>query len=474
MAEVYRSAHAGASIAVSENDRGEMLRRAGRPGAAEEHFARALEALGTVTEPDPGTHSAILNNLALTAHEQGDLARAKRCLVRSLEVGPLVGDPIGRAITFDNLGVIEVELARLAELPATTARPPSGVWLQPGARPTTPPLPDTRPGDVGRAAPGGQPEPASPELDTQPLSDARPEPGRSTGTGTPPEASAQPQRSTLPDADGEPDSDGRRESDGEPAPDDGPEGTSAADCQLESGPAAFGGRHDSGDGAGIDVGLGAAVGRPSRSPVPETPVRVVPAARARPGSLAAVHLNEAETHFAVAERLFRTVLPDGVDDYLRSVLNRADATELRGDVERTDRLTRHAAELAAHPGITPDNALEAVTMRGGFLHRHRDDPLAAVDLMTARLPALLPDCPPERSATALTVLLRAAAATGDPALVDDVTTRITELAATSRRRDGEHDRRTGSHDGRDGDGRGAAGKRAGAKSTRPAGTAARR
>ncbi|GIF15512.1 tetratricopeptide repeat protein [Actinoplanes teichomyceticus] len=260
MAEIYRSAHAAVTIAAAENERGELLRRSGRPAEAAEHFARALHTLAAAPEPDPGTHSAILNNLALTAHERGELALAKRYLVRSLEVGPLVGDPVGRAITYDNLGVVEVELARQA----------------------------------GRAAPA--------------------------------------------------------------------------------------------------------------------------------------HLAEAETRFAAAERLFRSALPAAVDDYLRSVLNRADAAALRGDTDRLDRLTRHAIELSTHHRVAPDNALDAITLRGGFLHRHRDHPRSAVDLMTARLPALLPHCPAERTEAALGVLLRAAAATGDPDLVDDVAARMAELA----------------------------------------------
>ncbi|AEV83782.1 hypothetical protein ACWT_2659 [Actinoplanes sp. SE50] len=252
MAEIYRSA-------AAENERGEVLRRAGRPAEATEHFSRALAALLTSSDPDPATHAAILDNLALVAHERGDLAEAKRHLVRSLQVGPLVGDPVGRAITYDNLGVVEVELARAGH--------------------------------------------------------------------------------------------GRREA----------------------------------------------------------------------------HLGEAERHFAAAERLFRSVLPDAVDDYLRSVLNRADAAELRGDLDRVDRLSRHAAEVAAHHAIAPENALEAVTMRGGFLHQRRNRPRVAVELLTARLPALLPGCPPASSMAALAVLLRAATATGDPVLIEDVTARITEL-----------------------------------------------
>ncbi|GAA2880227.1 hypothetical protein Acy02nite_27100 [Actinoplanes cyaneus] len=293
MAEVYRSVNAAGSVAAAENERGEMLRRAGRPGEAAGHFERALEALGAVREPDPGTHSAILNNLALTAYQQGDLPRARRCLVRSLEVGPLIGDPVGRAITFDNLGVVEVELAR----------------------------------EAGR----DQSEP-------------NPVPRR---------GQSEPNRVPARDRDG-----------------------------------------------------AAAGERPAR---------------------AGVHLSEAERCFAAAERLFRSVLPEAVDDYLRSVLNRVDVAEIRGDTERMERLTRHAAELATHHAVVPENALEAVTMRGRFLHRHRGRPRGAVELMTARLPGLLPDCPPERSASALVVLLAAAGATGDPALVRDVTTRITEL-----------------------------------------------
>ncbi|MFI1990346.1 tetratricopeptide repeat protein [Actinoplanes sp. NPDC020271] len=282
MAEVYRSVNAAGSVAAAANERGEMLRRAGRPGEAAGHFERALEALGAVREPDPGTHSAILNNLALTAYQQGDLPRARRCLVRSLAVGPLVGDPAGRAITFDNLGVVEVELAREA----------------------------TR----------------------------RPAPGERIGS----------------------------------------DGTADED---------------------------------------------------RAGR-AAVHLAEAERCFAAAERLFRSVLPEAVDDYLRSVLNRVDLAEIQGAAERMDRLTRHAAELATHHAVAPENALEAVTMRGKFLHRRRGRPRSAVELMTARLPGLLADCPAERSASALVVLLAAAGATGDPALVRDVTTRITELGGS--------------------------------------------
>ena len=56
MAEVYRSVHAAGGVAAAENERGEMLRRAGRPGEAAGHFERALEALGAVSAPDPGTH----------------------------------------------------------------------------------------------------------------------------------------------------------------------------------------------------------------------------------------------------------------------------------------------------------------------------------------------------------------------------------------------------------------------------------
>ena len=98
-----------------------------------------------------------------------------------------------------------------------------------------------------------------------------------------------------------------------------------------------------------------------------------------------------------AQQLFRCALPEAVDDYLRSLLNRVDTAEMRGDTDRMDRLTRHAAEVAAHHAVAPDNAIEAVTMRGGFLHRRRGRPRSAVELLTARLPALLPGCPAERS-----------------------------------------------------------------------------
>ncbi|WIM99190.1 tetratricopeptide repeat protein [Actinoplanes oblitus] len=315
-AEVYRSAHAAAAGAAAENERGELLRRAGRPAEAAECFGRALAALDGVADPDPGTHSAILNNLALSAHERGELPLARRYLVRSLEVGPLVGDPVGRAITYDNLGVVEVELARLAgEVPA--------------ARPEEAACPD--------------------------------------------ETAAH------------------------------PDGTVADPDSADP---------DSPDGDLADPGRVAARGGAAR--------------------FAAVHLREAEGHFAAAERLFRSVLPEALDDYLRSVLNRADAAGLRRDTGRVDRLTRHAAELARHHSVGAENALEAVTMRGDFLHRRRGRPRAAVELLTARLPALLPGCAAERSAAALAVLLRAAAATGDPALVDDVTARMTELGIPAR------------------------------------------
>ncbi|GIF03764.1 tetratricopeptide repeat protein [Actinoplanes siamensis] len=306
MAEIYRSANAAGTIAAAENERGEMLRRAGRPGEAAAHFERALETLAGVKEPDPGTHSAILNNLALTAYAQGDFARARRCLVRSLAVGPLVGDPVGRAITYDNLGVVEVELSR-------------------------------------RAAPGGGDK------------------------GTP--------------------------------PGDAPAG------HAQAGPDGGGGGngHLGEDGRGV---------------------------RRRP-SEADTHLREAERYFAAAERLFRSVLPEAVDDYLRSVLNRADAAEMRSDAERMDRLTRHAAEVAAHHAIAPENALEAVTMRGDFLYRRGGHPRAAVELMTARLPALLPECPLDRHTAALHTLLAAATATGDPALIEDVAARIAEIGGTA-------------------------------------------
>ncbi|BCJ46778.1 hypothetical protein GCM10010168_37000 [Actinoplanes ianthinogenes] len=335
-AEVYRSAHAAVSAAAHENERGELLRRAGRPAEAAECFARALAVIGGVDGADPATHSAILNNLALSAHERGELAAARRYLVRSLEVGPLVGDPVGRAITYDNLAVVEVELAQLA-----------------GALPP--------------ANPGREPQPGS-------------GPRESDG----PRESGGSRRSHGP-----------RESDG-PRPNDGPR------ARLDD----------------------------------EAQARPVEGPRAEPEDEAAdrvgwVRLAEAERYFGAAERLFRSVLPEALDDYLRSVLNRADAAALRGDHARVDRLTRHAAELAVHHSVGADNAVEAVTMRGGFLHRHRGHPRAAVELLTARLPALLPECAPDHGAAALATLSRAAAATGDPALVEDVAARMAELGSTA-------------------------------------------
>lgn len=399
MAEIYRSVNAAGSVAALENERGEVLRRAGRPGEAAGHFERALTVLGAVEEPDPGTHSAILNNLALTAYQQGDLARARRCLVRSLQVGPLIGDPVGRAITYDNLGVVEVELARAATRHPDASAPHD---IAPRSRTRSAGgIPDGAAGRrVGRGSDGA--------------TDSRAD--EAAGTGVDGAVGAGRARITV----------GRR-------PEPGQNGNGESADTRRSGAGANNGawRNGVNAGNGVDTGDEADARDGTRHHGVDTgDDKRRGGARAGGGGRrgrAEVHLGEAEGYFAAAERLFRSVLPEAVDDYLRSVLNRVDVAEMRADAERMDRLTRHAAEVAAHHAVAPENALEAVTMRGSFLHRRRGRPRSAVELMTARLPALLPDCTAERNAAALVVLLAAAGATGDPALVQDVTARIAEL-----------------------------------------------
>jgi tetratricopeptide (TPR) repeat protein len=100
--------------AVLWNALGEMLRDLGDLTDAEPAYTAALELL----DATPGQHreqrSTVLNNLGLLEHAKGDLDAAKTYLLRSLDEAGDLGSPSSRATTIDNLGGLEVALARRA------------------------------------------------------------------------------------------------------------------------------------------------------------------------------------------------------------------------------------------------------------------------------------------------------------------------------------------------------------------------
>ncbi|MFC3736628.1 CHAT domain-containing protein [Paractinoplanes deccanensis] len=89
---------------------------AGRPHDAERHLRDALAILDGASGVWHRERSAVLNNLSLVAMDRGDPALAKQWLLRSLEAERSRRRPGRRAlaITYDNLGFAELDLARRA------------------------------------------------------------------------------------------------------------------------------------------------------------------------------------------------------------------------------------------------------------------------------------------------------------------------------------------------------------------------
>lgn len=95
-------------------ERGKLLRQIGELDEAEVAFRTALDALGGSSEQD-AARSAVLNELGLVRYEKGDLVEAGNLLVRSLDIADrLETDPLEIAVTLDNLGLVESDLARRA------------------------------------------------------------------------------------------------------------------------------------------------------------------------------------------------------------------------------------------------------------------------------------------------------------------------------------------------------------------------
>jgi CHAT domain-containing protein len=97
------------------NERGELLRAIGRLNEAEGAFTEALAALDDESGSHDAERSVVLNNLGLVYSGKGDLSEAKRYLLESLTVDDRRGAaPLVMAITLDNLGVLEADLAKEA------------------------------------------------------------------------------------------------------------------------------------------------------------------------------------------------------------------------------------------------------------------------------------------------------------------------------------------------------------------------
>jgi hypothetical protein len=102
-------------IAILLNAKGEALRKSGRWAEAEAAYVTALAAIKGASPSDDAGRFAVLNNLGLVCHAKGDLLQARTHLIRSLELEYELGaETVSVAITLDNLGAIEAELARKA------------------------------------------------------------------------------------------------------------------------------------------------------------------------------------------------------------------------------------------------------------------------------------------------------------------------------------------------------------------------
>lgn len=99
-------------ISSLENLYGELLRQNGELGAALEILGHADSQLESLSDQFPLLHSSILNNLGLVLYKLGDIRESQRLLLRSLKLAAENnGDAYSIAITQDNLGSIELELA---------------------------------------------------------------------------------------------------------------------------------------------------------------------------------------------------------------------------------------------------------------------------------------------------------------------------------------------------------------------------
>lgn len=93
---------------------GDLLRESGDLDRAEVVLTEALSSLEPRPDAPVGLVSALLNNRGLVRQARGDLSRAQQDLIASLEIEGDDADAVGVAITLDNLGLIESELARRA------------------------------------------------------------------------------------------------------------------------------------------------------------------------------------------------------------------------------------------------------------------------------------------------------------------------------------------------------------------------
>jgi tetratricopeptide (TPR) repeat protein len=104
-----------AATSILLNAKGEALREIGRWAEAEAAYVTALAAIKGDSPSDDAGRSAVLNNLGLVCHAKGDLLQARTHLIRSLELEKeLAAESVSVAITLDNLGEIEADLAREA------------------------------------------------------------------------------------------------------------------------------------------------------------------------------------------------------------------------------------------------------------------------------------------------------------------------------------------------------------------------
>ena len=97
-------------LAHIDNTNGNQLRMVGDLDLAEERLQLALREFDTRPDGPPALHSAILNNLGLVLWKKGNLKAAGEYLKQVVQID-LANDSSGVAITYDNLGQLELELA---------------------------------------------------------------------------------------------------------------------------------------------------------------------------------------------------------------------------------------------------------------------------------------------------------------------------------------------------------------------------
>jgi tetratricopeptide (TPR) repeat protein len=99
------------AVARIQNLRGELLRRMGEYDLAAQALTSSLEILDATSETEGVQRATVLNNLGLAYVEKGELSKGRDYLIQSLDIRGTETDALGTALTLDNLGAVEIDIA---------------------------------------------------------------------------------------------------------------------------------------------------------------------------------------------------------------------------------------------------------------------------------------------------------------------------------------------------------------------------